>query len=59
MKKLQKKLALLEADITVHKDQIDSLNSQGKQLVADNHFDAVAIQQKQKALLLRYQGLQV
>ena len=48
---------MLETDILVHKDQIDVLSSQAEQLVADEHFDAVAIQNKQEALLKRYDGL--
>ena len=57
VKKLQKKLLLLEADISVHRDQIDALDSQAKQLVADEHFDSIAIQKKQEALAIRYEGV--
>lgn len=57
VKKLQKKLLLLETDITVHKDQFDTLSSQANQLIADEHFDSIAIKTKQDALMLRYKEL--
>ena len=59
MKKLQNKLSLLETDIAVHTDQIDSVSSQANQFIADGHFDSDAIQQKRDALVLRYERLQV
>lgn len=41
----------------MHKDQFDALSSQAKQLIDNEHFDAEAIQEKQKALMIRYEGL--
>ena len=52
-------MSLLETDIAVHQDQIDTLYSQATQFINDGHFDAATIQQKQKALVLRYEGLKV
>ena len=56
---LQKKLNLLETDITVHQDQIDTLNRQANQFVEEKHFDSEAIQMRQKELGARYEALQV
>lgn len=56
---MQKKLSLLETDIAVHQDQIDTLSSQATQFINDGHFDAATIKQKQEALVLRYEGLKV
>ncbi len=47
----------METDITVHKDQFDTLSSQANQLIADEHFDSIAIKTKQDALMLRYKEL--
>lgn len=41
----------------MHKDQFDALSLQAKQLTASEHFDAEAIQEKQTALMVRYEGL--
>lgn len=49
----------METDIAVHQDQIDTLSSQATQFISGGHFDAATIQQKQKALVLRYEGLKV
>ena len=57
VKKLQKKMLLLETDIAVHKDQFDTLSSQADQLIDGDHFDSVAIKTKQEALMFRYEGL--
>lgn len=59
VKKLQKKLALLETDIAVHSEQIDSLTTQARKFVHSGHFDADGIQEKQQALVERYEKLQV
>ena len=57
MQKLQKKLALLEADISVHREQIDSLSSQARGFKEAGHFDAAAICTRETALVQRYEGL--
>ena len=59
VKKLQKKLSLIETDITVHKDQIDALLSQASQFIDEGHFDAEGIKKKKEALIQRYERLQV
>ena len=46
-------------DISGHQSQIDSLASQTQQFEDDDHFDALTIKQRQKALMERYKGLQV
>ena len=58
MQKLQKRLALLETDISVHQEQIDTLSSQAKAFESAKHFDAAAIVERQEALVERYQSLQ-
>ena len=59
VKKLQKKLALIETDISVHKDQIDTLLSQASQFIDEGHFDAEGIRKKKEALVERYERLNV
>ena len=59
VQKLQKRLALLEADVLVHQEQIDSLSSQAQQFIKAGHFDSEAISERQQALEGRYQGLKV
>ena len=59
VQKLQKRLNLLEMDITVHREQISVLSDQAKQFVSAGHFDAAAIQERQEMMEARYQGLQV
>ena len=56
---LQKKLNLLETDITVHQDQIDTLDRQANQFMEENHFDSGAIQMRQRELGARYEALEV
>ena len=46
-------------DISGHQSQIESLASQTQQFESDEHFDALTIKQRQKALMERYKGLQV
>ena len=58
MQKLQKKLALLETDISVHHEQIDSLTAQAEAFEESGHFDAVSIVTRQEELVERYEGLQ-
>lgn len=58
MQKLQKKLAQLETDISVHREQIDALSSQARGFEEMGHFDAASILERQKALVGRYEGLQ-
>lgn len=59
VQKLQKRLTLLEMDISGHQAQIDSITAQAQQFEDAEHFDALTIQQKQRALVDRYKGLQV
>lgn len=46
-------------DIIGHQDQIDSLSSQAQAFVTSGHFDFASIQERQLALVARYEGLQV
>lgn len=55
---LQKKHALLEADVASHQDRIESITSAANQFVERGHFDAENIAQKQKTLTDRYSALQ-
>lgn len=55
---LQKKHALLEADVGSHQDRIEGIGAQASQFVEHGHFDAENIAQKSKALLDRYTALQ-
>lgn len=59
VQKLQKRLALLEADVAAHREQIDALSTQARQFVEAGHFDSEAISERQQALEGRYQGLKV
>ncbi|XP_037121664.1 spectrin alpha chain, non-erythrocytic 1 isoform X4 [Syngnathus acus] len=54
---LQKKHALLEADVTAHQDRIDGIIIQARQFQEAGHFDADNIQKKQDAVGIRYQSL--
>ncbi|XP_061836679.1 spectrin alpha chain, non-erythrocytic 1 isoform X1 [Nerophis lumbriciformis] len=54
---LQKKHALLEADVTAHQDRIDGIIIQARQFQEAGHFDADNIQKKQDALVVRYEAL--
>lgn len=58
MQKLQKKLTLLETDISVHSEQIDTLSTQAEDFEQKGHFDAAAIVKRQEALVERYEKLQ-
>uniref|UniRef100_A0A8C5A923 Spectrin alpha, non-erythrocytic 1 n=1 Tax=Gadus morhua TaxID=8049 RepID=A0A8C5A923_GADMO len=54
---LQKKHALLEADVAAHQDRIDGITIQARQFQEAGHFDADNIRKKQEALVTRYDGL--
>ncbi|XP_063288681.1 spectrin alpha chain, non-erythrocytic 1 isoform X6 [Pelobates fuscus] len=54
---LQKKHALLEADIAAHQDRIDGITIQARQFQDAGHFDADNIKKKQEALVGRYEAL--
>uniref|UniRef100_H3CBT9 Spectrin alpha chain, non-erythrocytic 1 n=1 Tax=Tetraodon nigroviridis TaxID=99883 RepID=H3CBT9_TETNG len=54
---LQKKHALLEADVAAHQDRIDGISIQARQFQEAGHFDADNIRRKQEALALRYEAL--
>ncbi|KAL3872184.1 hypothetical protein ACJMK2_040130 [Sinanodonta woodiana] len=55
---LQKKHALLEADVAAHQDRIDGIAIQAAQFVESGHFDADNIKAKQEQLSKRYKALQ-
>ncbi|XP_066141929.1 spectrin alpha chain isoform X1 [Euwallacea fornicatus] len=55
---LQKKHALLEADVASHQDRIEAITSAATQFVERGHFDADNIAHKQKVLTDRYAALQ-
>ncbi|XP_040260714.1 spectrin alpha chain, non-erythrocytic 1 isoform X7 [Bufo bufo] len=54
---LQKKHALLEADVAAHQDRIDGITIQARQFQDAGHFDADNIRKKQEALVARYEAL--
>uniref|UniRef100_A0AAY4DGW8 Spectrin alpha chain, non-erythrocytic 1 n=1 Tax=Denticeps clupeoides TaxID=299321 RepID=A0AAY4DGW8_9TELE len=54
---LQKKHALLEADVAAHQDRIDGITIQARQFQEAGHFDADNIRKKQEALVARYEAL--
>ncbi|KAK0146701.1 Spectrin alpha chain, non-erythrocytic 1 [Merluccius polli] len=54
---LQKKHALLEADVAAHQDRIDGITIQARQFQEAGHFDADNIRKKQEALVMRYDAL--
>ncbi|XP_060065678.1 spectrin alpha chain-like isoform X1 [Ylistrum balloti] len=55
---LQKKHALLEADVAAHQDRIDGIVIQADQFVESGHFDAENIKAKQIQVVQRYETLQ-
>ncbi|KAL6266576.1 hypothetical protein P5V15_003423 [Pogonomyrmex californicus] len=55
---LQKKHALLEADVGSHADRIDGIAQAAEQFVKSGHFDADNIKAKQEQLQGRYAALQ-
>ena len=58
MQNLQKKHALLEADIASHQDRIDGVKIQCQQFQTAGHFDADNIAKKTDNLVERYSTLQ-
>lgn len=54
---LQKKHALLEADVAAHQDRIDGIVIQANQFVESGHFDADNIRKKQEDVVKRYEAL--
>uniref|UniRef100_A0A8C7S6A5 Spectrin alpha chain, non-erythrocytic 1 n=1 Tax=Oncorhynchus mykiss TaxID=8022 RepID=A0A8C7S6A5_ONCMY len=54
---LQKKHALLEADVAAHQDRIDGITIQARQFQEAGHFDGDNIKRKQEALVARYDAL--
>ncbi|KAL0850595.1 hypothetical protein ABMA28_012356 [Loxostege sticticalis] len=54
---LQKKHALLEADVSSHAERIEAIRSQAEQFIEKGHFDADNIQAKRDALVGRYSAL--
>lgn len=54
---LQKKHALLEADVAAHQDRIDGIVIQANQFVESGHFDADNIRKKQEDVVRRYEAL--
>ncbi|XP_023929927.1 spectrin alpha chain-like isoform X4 [Lingula anatina] len=55
---LQKKHALLEADVAAHQDRVDSISQQADEFVDNGHFDADNIVAKKDAMVERYNALQ-
>jgi len=55
---LQKKHALLEADVTSHQDRIDAIKLAAQQFVDSGHFDVDSIVTKQCTVTDRYDALQ-
>nr|CAD7598155.1 unnamed protein product [Timema genevievae] len=55
---LQKKHALLEADVASHQDRIEGIKLASAQFVERGHFDADNIKSKEAALTDRYTALQ-
>ncbi|KAI5631908.1 spectrin repeat domain-containing protein [Phthorimaea operculella] len=54
---LQKKHALLEADVSSHAERIDAIRQQAEQFIEKGHFDADNIRAKRDALVGRYAAL--
>lgn len=57
VKFLLKKQLLVESDIEVHKDQIQTLVTQAAALVRNDHFDSKSIQKEAKDICYRYDEL--
>ncbi|KAG8249869.1 hypothetical protein J6590_012180 [Homalodisca vitripennis] len=55
---LQKKHALLEADVASHQDRIEGIKLAAQQFIEKGHFDSDNIRTKQEALCERYALLQ-
>ncbi|KAK2499565.1 hypothetical protein MC885_005835 [Smutsia gigantea] len=54
---LQKKHAMLEADVAAHQDRIDGITIQARQFQDAGHFDTENIKKKQEALVACYEAL--
>lgn len=54
---LQKKHALLEADVASHQDRIESIKVAANKFVEGGHFDADNIRNKENSLSTRYEAL--
>ncbi|CAH0600848.1 unnamed protein product [Chrysodeixis includens] len=54
---LQKKHALLEADVSSHAERIDAIRTQAEQFIDRGHFDADNIKTKRDGLVGRYAAL--
>ncbi|XP_053601908.1 spectrin alpha chain isoform X2 [Plodia interpunctella] len=54
---LQKKHALLEADVSAHAERIDAVRAQAEAFIDRGHFDADNIKAKRDALVTRYAAL--
>lgn len=54
MQNLQKKHALLEADVASHQDRIESIHAAAIQFVERGHFDADNIKSKEVSLAQLY-----
>lgn len=55
---LQKKQALLEADVSSHQDRIDAIKLAAQQFIDSSHFDVDSILAKQAGVTERYDALQ-
>lgn len=55
---LQKKHALLEADVSSHAERIDAIRTQAEQFIERGHFDADNIKTKRDGLVGRYTALE-
>ncbi|CAK1548048.1 unnamed protein product [Leptosia nina] len=55
---LQKKHALLEADVSSHAERVEALRNQAEQFIERGHFDADNIRHKIEALVARYAALE-
>lgn len=54
---LQKKHALLEADVMAHQDRVESIKVAANKFIESGHFDADNIQNKEEILTKRYSAL--
>ncbi|XP_077298885.1 alpha spectrin [Arctopsyche grandis] len=55
---LQKKHALLEADVGSHQERIEGVQSAAEQFAERGHFDSETIQRKRNILITRYTALE-
>jgi len=55
---MQKRLTLLEMDISGHRSQIEALTEQATNFEIAGHFNAPTIREKQRAVVARYESLQ-